>query len=128
MTACSTSNSFNPVTWRADIGVDIEAPREEKEREMPMVLVANVRRVQESLRTLEELAKVPGNTPKLDSEKFKQARFNLYTIEQKLLPKLLRRDKLEHISELYVIIDTEALKGHSRLEAAGQAVLKLVAW
>ncbi|MFC1943635.1 thiamine phosphate synthase, partial [Chloroflexota bacterium] len=105
-----------------DVGVNIEVPGEEKERELPMVLVANARRVQESLRTLEELAKVPGTTPKLDSEKFKQARFNLYTIERKLLSKLLRQDKLEHISGLYVIIDTEALKGLSHIEAASQAI------
>ncbi len=106
----------------SDVGVNIETPGEERERELPIVLVANARRVQESLRTLEELAKVPGTPPKLDSEKFKQARFNLYTIERKLLSKLLRQDKLEHISGLYVIIDAEALKGRSHIEVASQAI------
>ncbi len=43
-----------------DVGIDIEVPGEEKERELPVVLVANARRVQESLRVLEELAKIPG--------------------------------------------------------------------
>ncbi len=105
-----------------DVGADMEVPGEEKERELPMVLVANAKRVQESLRILEEMAKVPGTTPKLDSEKFKQARFDLYTIEQKLLSKLLRQDKLEHIPGLYVIIDTEALKGRFHIEAASQAI------
>ena len=105
-----------------DVGIDIEVPGEGKERELPIVLVANARRVQESLRTLEELAKVPGTIPKLDSEKFKQARFNLYTIEQKLLSKLLRQDKLKHISGLYVIIDTQALKGRGHIEAASQVI------
>src|SRR3972149_8253654 len=42
-----------------DVGVDIEVPGEEKGKELPIVLVANARRVQESLRTLEELAKLP---------------------------------------------------------------------
>ena len=105
-----------------DVGIDIEVPGEEKEKELPMVLVANSRRVQESLRTLEELAKVPGTTPKLDSEKFKQARFHLYTIEQKLLSKLLRQDKLKQISGLYVIIDTQLLKGRHHLEVASQVI------
>ncbi|MBI3040387.1 MAG: thiamine phosphate synthase [Chloroflexi bacterium] len=105
-----------------DVGASIEVPGEEKERELPAVLVANARRVQEALRTLEELAKVPGTTPKLDPEKFKQARFSLYTIEQKLLSRLLRQDKLERISGLYVIIDTEALKGRSHIEVARQAI------
>ena len=106
----------------SDVGIDMEVPGEEKEKELPMVLVANARRVQESLRTLEELAKVPGITPKLESDKFKQARFNLYTIEQKLLSTLLRQDKLEHISGLYVIIDTQMLKGRTHLEVASQAI------
>ena len=105
-----------------DVGIALEVPGEEREKELPMVLVANSRRVQESLRTLEELAKIPGTTPKLDSEKFKQARFNLYTIEQKLLSKLLRQDKLKHLSGLYVIIDTQMLKERSHLEVAGQVI------
>ncbi|MFC2069617.1 thiamine phosphate synthase [Chloroflexota bacterium] len=106
----------------SDVGVDIEVPGEEKGKELSLVLVANARRVQESLRTLEELAKIPDTTVKLDPEKFKQARFNLYTIEQELLVKLLGRDKLMHISGLYVIIDTEMLKGRNHIEVAGQAI------
>ena len=105
-----------------DVGVDIEVLGEEKERELSSALVANARRVQESLRVLEELAKAPGATTKLDSEKFKHARFNLYSIEQKLLSKLLCQDKLERIFGLYVIIDTEALKGRSHVEVASQAI------
>jgi len=105
-----------------DIGINIEAAGEEKQRELPIIAVANSRRVQESLRTLEELAKIPGTTPELDSEKFKQARFNLYTIEQTLLSRLLRKDKIKHISGLYVIIDTQALKGRSHIEAASQVI------
>jgi thiamine-phosphate pyrophosphorylase len=105
-----------------DIGIDIEVPGEEKAKELPLVLVANARRVQESLRTLEELSKIPDAAIKLDSEKFKQARFDLYTIEQQLLSRLLGRDKLMHISGLYVIIDTEMLKERSHLEVAGQAI------
>jgi len=105
-----------------DVGIDIEAPGEEKQRELPIMLVANARRVQESLRVMEELAKTPGTMPELDSEKFKQARFNLYTIEQALLSKLLRQDKIKHIAGLYVIIDTQALKGRNPIEVASQAI------
>jgi len=103
-----------------DIGINLEARGEEKQRELPIMAVANSRRVQESLRTLEELAKIPGT--ELDSEKLKQARFDLYTIEQKLLSRLLRRDKIKRLTGLYVIIDTQALKGRSPVEAASQAI------
>jgi thiamine-phosphate pyrophosphorylase len=105
-----------------DVGIDMEVPGEEKQRELPTILVANARRVQESLRTLEELSKIPGTISELDPEKFKQARFDLYTIEQNLLSKLLRRDKIKHIAGLYVIIDTQALKGRSHLEVASQVI------
>ncbi|MFC1974545.1 thiamine phosphate synthase [Chloroflexota bacterium] len=119
--------SFNQQLLQArnsegDVGINIEAPGGEKQRELPITAVANARRVQESLRTLEELAKVPGTTPELDADKFKQARFNLYTIEQDLLSRLLRQDKIKHISGLYVIIDTQALKGRRHVEVASQAI------
>jgi len=104
---------------QGDVGINIEAP-EGKERELPTMVVANSRRVQESLRTIEELAKMPN--VKLDPEKFKQARFNLYTIERNLLSKLLRQDKVKRIPGLYVIIDTQALKGRSHVEVAGQVI------
>lgn len=103
-----------------DVGIALEVPGEEKERGLPITVVANSRRVQESLRTLEELAKIPGT--RLDSEKFKQARFSLYTIEQKLLSRLLRQDKVKRLPGLYVIIDIQALKGRNPIEAASRAI------
>ncbi len=106
----------------SDVGITIEAPGDEKQRELPITVVANARRVQESLRILEELAKIPGTTLKLDSEKFKRARFNLYTIEQNLLSKLLRQDKVTRIPGLYVVIDTQALEGRSHIEVANQVI------
>jgi len=106
----------------ADVGINIEAPEQEKPRELPLMVVANSRRVQESLRTVEELAKLPDITPKLDPEKFKQARFNLYSIERNLLSRLLRQDKIKHIPGLYAIIDTQALKGRSHLKVASQII------
>ncbi len=119
--------SFNQQLLQArnsegDVGINIEAPEQEKPRELPLMVVANSRRVQESLRTVEELAKLPDITPKLNSEKFKQARFNLYTIERKLLSRLLRQDKIKHIAGLYAIIDAQALKGRSHLEVASQII------
>ena len=73
-----------------DIGVDIGVPGEDSQRDLPTTVVANARRVQEALRTLEELAKLPEVTHYLDSEKYKHARFQLYTIEQDLFGRLLR--------------------------------------
>lgn len=103
-----------------DVGVRAEVPGEEKRKGLPLIVVANSRRVQESLRTLEEVAKLPEPAPQLDSGKFKQARFDLYTLEQKILGKLLRLDKVKYIYGLYAIIDTECLRGRSHIDAARQ--------
>jgi len=105
-----------------DVGVNLEVPGEEKQRALPTTVMANARRVQESLRTLEELAKVPGMSSELDSEQFKQARFSLYTIEQDLLARLMRQDKTERLRGLYVIIDTDALKGRSHVEVTTEVI------
>jgi thiamine-phosphate pyrophosphorylase len=113
---------LNARNSEADVGINIEAPQQDKPRELPLMVVANSRRVQESLRTVEELAKLPDITPKLDPEKFKQARFNLYSIERNLLSRLLRQDKIKHLPGLYAIIDTQALKGRSHLKVASQII------
>jgi len=103
-----------------DVGINLEVPGEEKQRELPETIVANARRAQESLRVMEEMAKLPGTA--LDSEKFKQARFVLYTIEKTLLSRLLRRDKVGSLTGLCVIIDTQSLKGRPHAEVARQAI------
>ena len=113
---------LNARNSEGDVGINIEAPEQEKRRELPLMVVANARRVQESLRTIEELAKAPEMAAKLDSEKFKQARFDVYSIERNLLSKLLRQDKIKHISGLYAVIDTQALKGRSHTEVASQII------
>ena len=105
-----------------DVGADMKVPGEGKAKELPVIVVANARRVQEALRILEELAKTPDTTPRLDSDKFKKARFELYTIEQKLLSRLLRRDKAGRLSGLYAIIDSQLLGSRSHLEVTGQLI------
>jgi len=105
-----------------DVGVDMEVQGEGKGKEPPIIVVSNARRVQEALRILEELAKMPDTTPQLDPDKFKKARFDLYTIEQKLLSRLLRRDKVGRLTGLYAIIDSRVLGKRSHLEVAEQLI------
>ncbi len=105
-----------------DVGADMGVPGEGQEKELRNVIVANARRTQESLRTLEELAKIPGALANLDTNKFRQARFSLYTIERQLISRLLRRDKAKLLSGLYVIIDTQVLMGRDPVEIARQVI------
>ena len=103
-----------------DIGSNMEVEGEDKTREVKETIAANARRVQESLRVMEEIAKAPGLS--LDSDEYRKARFALYTIEKELLSRMLRKDKIKRLAGLYVIIDTAWLKGRSHSEVASQAI------
>lgn len=82
------------------------------------VVTANARRVTESLRVLEEFAKLEETG--LDPMKFKRARFAIYEIEKDLSGKVSRRGK--RIAGLYVVIDREALGARNEVDACRQAI------
>jgi len=107
---------------RGDVGIDLAVNPQSAQRDLPSLVIANARRVQESLRVLEEMAKLPQWSSQLDSERFKHARFALYSIEQTLLFYLLRLEKTQRLSGLYVIIDTKVLEGRPHLEVAEQVI------
>jgi len=58
----------------------------------------------------------------LNSVRFEQARFNLYTLERDLVSKVSRRDKIKQITGLYVILDRQFLAGGDELDIAGQII------
>jgi thiamine-phosphate pyrophosphorylase len=105
----------------ADVGRDTKVENEQS-KDLSTILIANARRVQESLRVLEELTKIVGIPSDLSSENFKQARFNLYSLEQEMLSHLLRQDKVKRLTGLYVIIDGSSLKGRNHTEITRQAI------
>jgi thiamine-phosphate pyrophosphorylase len=105
-----------------DVGAALEITGEEKQKELPLLILANSRRAQESLRVLEDMAKLPDIALKLDSETYKKARFELYTLEQQLLSNLMRFGKVKKVSGLYVIIDTQALQGKSHVDIARRII------
>jgi thiamine-phosphate pyrophosphorylase len=102
-----------------DVGAFAEVAEEER-KDIPEVVMANARRVQESLRVMEEFAKL--SELALDSTKYNRARFDLYELEQVLISKLLRNDRKSRLKGLYVIIDTEALKGRDEVDVAMKAI------
>ncbi len=91
-------------------------------QDLPALVIANSRRVQESLRVLEEfsrLADTPLTTKPVD---FERIRFEAYDIEQQLVGKLLRQDKLDRLKGLYLVLDRMALKGRDEVEVAAAAI------
>jgi thiamine-phosphate pyrophosphorylase len=86
------------------------------------LVTANAKRVEESLRVLEELAKLSEISPVLHSARFEQARFTLYTLERDLISRISRRDKIERIAGLYVILDRQFLMGKDEMDITRQII------
>jgi thiamine-phosphate pyrophosphorylase len=103
-----------------DVGINLEVSGELNSKDLSGILIANSRRAQESLRVLEEISKLH-DTP-LDSEKYKQARFTLYTLERNLLSRILKQDKIEKLKGLYIIIDTSFLNGQSHIDITRKVI------
>jgi thiamine-phosphate pyrophosphorylase len=111
---------------------DIGGPLPPRERKLHMkttslpgllnLATANAKRVEESLRVIEELAKLPEISPMLNSARFEQARFSLYALERDLISRISRKDKIEKISGLYVILDRQFLAGKDELDIARQII------
>lgn len=121
-----------------DVGTHIKTPREQT-RQLPIdVVVANCRRVEEALRTLEEFSKlllghaVGGEEstsssplrPRLADPQLpahlEQLRYRLYTIEKALTTTLASRERLA-ACDLYLLV-TESLCHHGSGPAIRQAL------
>ncbi|HEY49503.1 MAG TPA: thiamine phosphate synthase [Dehalococcoidia bacterium] len=105
-----------------DVGAYLDVDSEGERSDTVSLVSANAHRVQQSLRVLEEITKIPGQDFGMDWEKLKQARFTLYELEQRILLKLSRRDKTNKISGLYLILDTQMLGERNEVEVARQAI------
>lgn len=106
----------------SDVGANTLAPGQEAAKELVLVVVANSRRVQESLRTIEETTKAKGFTPRLEPLRFQQARFKVYSIERELVAKLTRQDRARLVVGLHAIIDTDALGARSHVDVAAEVI------
>lgn len=106
---------------KSDIGLSIEMPQQKQD--LPSLITANAKRVEEALRVVEELANSPDLGIELSSKEFERARFGLYSLERELLSKVSRRQKMARLSGLYVIIDTEKLGQKDEVDAASQVIL-----
>jgi thiamine-phosphate pyrophosphorylase len=93
-----------------------------QQQDLPSLITANAKRAEEGLRVIEELSKLPEINQTLASNEFQKARFNLYTFEQKLLSRILRRQKITRLTGIYVILDTKILAGKDEIKAATQAI------
>jgi thiamine-phosphate pyrophosphorylase len=104
----------------SDVGADTKVEQQLEKRGLLKTVIANSRRIEQSLRVMEELAKTPGIN--MDSDKFEKVRFELYTIEKELVSRLSRKDKTDRIKGLYAIIDTDSLKGRRHYDVTKEVL------
>jgi thiamine-phosphate pyrophosphorylase len=81
-----------------DPGTVLTHPQEAQRSDIQQVLVANLSRVQEALRVLEEYGKI--HSPQM-GEAFKQMRYRVYTLESRLSS--YYRQRMLHQSLLYLV-------------------------
>ena len=104
----------------SDVGANSKS--DNQQQELASLITANAKRVEEGLRVIEELAKLPEISPILDSSRFQKVRFELYTLEQSLLSQILRQQKMAQLKGLYVILDTQVLGNKDIIDAATRTI------
>lgn len=109
-----------------DVGTNVTAPREYVRRDMYELVAANFSRVEQSLRSLEEFAKLRHPAA---GQRFEQLRYRTYTLQRATHTTASSADRLSHV-QLYVLIDGRKSLDEFRalarsLIAAGVHVLQL---
>jgi len=105
-----------------DVGAFARVPDGTKHEDLTGLVRANARRTQESLRVLEEFARLPRSPLGSKSRKFEHYRFEVYELEQRLVSGLLRNDRLRQLSGVCLVLDMESLKGRDEVDVAVQAM------
>jgi len=100
-----------------DIGTEITSPGERTRGGLEDVAVAGLKRLSEALRTIEEYSKIIAPEQTLVIERM---RYNAYTLEQRLMGRLLVGRKFAEV-RLYVLITSKMCHGSVR-ETTRQAI------
>jgi thiamine-phosphate pyrophosphorylase len=95
---------------RRDVGTELSTESEQQRYSLAEVLCANLKRLQEALRSLEEYAKV--HSPPL-GQKVEQLRYRSYTLERALVLGTAARQRLAE-AHLYVLLSAEQCEGSLR--------------
>jgi thiamine-phosphate pyrophosphorylase len=105
-----------------DVGKDSFSKTEAKRETLLDIFSANIKRVQEALRVLEEFSKL---TAPPVSKTFKKIRFQTYELEKNLFIKLSKRLKLDF--NLYLVTDPQFdhIKGAKAAIAGGVKIIQL---
>jgi thiamine-phosphate pyrophosphorylase len=98
---------------QGDIGQEMSVELSRAHKDTFDIVTANARRVEQALRTLEEIARLPDSN--MESDTFQKMRFNLYDIEKRLFSLLARKQKQSQIKGLYVVLDSNVSEKHDHI-------------
>jgi thiamine-phosphate pyrophosphorylase len=84
-----------------DVGTSLSTPSEDQRQDAAAVLMANWKRLQEALRSLEEFSKPLPSSP---ANLIEALRYRCYTLERALMVNQSAKQKLEH-ARLYLLLD-----------------------
>lgn len=93
------------------------------QRDLVDVVRANLKRAQESLRTIEEYAQTSELRATLDVAVAESLRYRAYDCESQIVGRLSRRLQSQRVRGLYVIVDRAVVGSRSPVEVAGQAAM-----
>ena len=93
-----------------DVGTDLTSPQEMKRENLEAVAIAACKRLSESLRTIEEYAKVVSADQTLRVERM---RYDAYTLEQRLVGRLFVGSRFLDV-RLYLIVESRLCRGSVR--------------
>jgi thiamine-phosphate pyrophosphorylase len=104
-----------------EVEEDVGAEHQSTEvNDLASVVRANFRRVEQSLRVMEEVARTPAFP--LPGEAFSQVRFLSYRLEKELWSSLKRKEKKDKLYGLYAILDVSLLEGRDEVEIAQKLI------
>lgn len=109
---------------QADVGVSISTTHEMNREVLSEVVIANLQRAKQAVRTIEEMLKVEHNGVEVE-----QIRYRLYTWEKAIAAALVSHESLED-RRLYVLVDTLATEAEfqqriSDLAQGGADIIQL---
>lgn len=107
---------------KEDVGAFVKPPGEAKHEDLLALAKANASRVQESLRVLEEFARLADTPLRTKAAEFERCRFEVYDLEQEMVARLVRRGKASLLTGLYLILDGGSLGGRDAVGVAAEAI------
>jgi len=92
------------------------------ERDLLSVIRANAKRVEESLRVIEEVARLSETDLSLDAAVAERLRYSAYDLEKQLSGRVVRVHRAAAIDGLYVVVDRQAAGDRSLVDLAEKAI------